>query len=111
MLTNDLAYDASLNQDTNGDGVSLLMEYALNLNPEVHNAGNLPAIQLNGATADMKFYSLSQGVSYTVYTSTDLSIWTTTGVTLSAPDGDGCVTASIPFDGPKGFMKLEVVEN
>ena len=71
----------------------------------------MPAMQLNGATADMKFYGVSSGVTYTVYTSTDLSTWTTAGVTLSTPDEDGCVTASIPSDGPRGFMKLEVVEN
>lgn len=111
LLSHNLGYDADLNQDLNGDGVKLLLAYALNLNPTSNNSGNLPTVQLNGSFAEMKFYGLSQGVTYQVYMSTDLLVWKTEGVTLSAPDGNGIVTASIPVDWPQAFMKLEVVED
>ena len=109
LLSHDLGYDANLSQELNGDGVSLLLAYALNLNPAANNSGNFPAVQLNGSFAEMKFHGLSQGVAYQVYMSTDLLVWKTEGVTLSTPDGNGIVTASIPLDWPQAFMKLEVV--
>ena len=50
----------------------------------------------------------STGITYTPQTGSDLKTWTTTGVTLSAPDANNYRTASIPLSGGRHFLRLGV---
>lgn len=111
LLESNLSYDANINQDLNGDGVSLLIAYALDLNPNKHLSEHLPTAELNSTTLSLKYYGGKSGVTYQVKTSKDLKTWVTTGVAVSAPDGDGMVTASIPRGEVCGFLRLVVNEN
>ena len=99
-------YTANLHQDTTGDGVSLLMAYALNLNPNLNLAGNLPALVLGGNTLSISFHAASPGITYSVETSIDLNTWVTEGVTMSGPDNQR--TASVAMDLPQRFLRLVV---
>jgi hypothetical protein len=109
LLTHDLPHDTDLNQDLNGDGVDLLMAYALVLDP--HNAlAGMPVPILGPGTLSMTFHGAAQGVTYGAETSTDLQNWGSDGVTLSAPDPDGMRTATIDTTAPRRFMRLVVAE-
>lgn len=111
LLNAYLAYDTPLEQDLNDDGVSLLMAYALNLNPHDKLTTQLPEVVVGSSTLELKYYSGSAGVSYQVETSQDLSNWDTAGVTNSEPDGDSIRTASIQRGEETGFLRLVVTEN
>jgi hypothetical protein len=45
-----------------------------------------------------------------VETSVDLTNWSATGVTQSAPGFDGRTSASIPLEAPHRFLRLAVEE-
>ena len=72
LLANGQPYNANLNTDTNQDGVSLLMAYALNLDPRLDLSGRLPQATLQGDALGMTFYSASPGLTYRVEASADL---------------------------------------
>ena len=92
----------------NGDGVSLLMDYALNLDPNQNQSGSMPKPVMAGNQMSLAYYAGSTGVTYAVETSPDLQTWTTSGVTLSAPDANNIRTATVPTAGVNCFMRLVV---
>ena len=112
-------------RDLNGDGVSLLMAYALNLDPNQQLGKSLPKAKLNADTISLSYYSVSAGVTYRVETSKDLITWVTTGITITDPEVDpeyvdyphrdpnydGISTASVPRDEACGFLRLVIVED
>ena len=109
LVSNGFAYNADVTSDPNGDGVSLLMAYALNLDPTINLVGSLPEPVATANQLGLTFYGGSAGVTYTVETSTDLVSWTTTGVTVSGPDANNFYTAAIPKTPPGGFLHLKIV--
>jgi len=109
LLAHGQAYDAILDTDTNQDDVSLLMAYALNLDPRLNLTGSLPQATLQGDTLSLTFYAASPGLNYRVEASADLSQWSTNGVTQSAPTPDGQSTATVPRSSPYRFLRLAVV--
>ena len=112
LLSSNHSYDTNLVQDINGDGVSLLMAYALKLNPNERLGNRLPKVVFDDAnTLSMKYYGGSTGVTYRVESSKDMTAWETTDVTVSDPDSNGVLTASIPKDGACLFLRLVVVED
>jgi len=92
----------------NGDDVSLLMAYALNLDPTQNQAGNLPKGAIAADRFEMSFYSIRPDVTYRVEVTTDFATWSTTGITITGPDANGISTASVALaDFPNGcFMHL-----
>jgi hypothetical protein len=103
-----LPVDSDLNSDSNGDGVSLLMAYALNLNPHLNLGGSLPGPVLTAGQLNLSFHAGAAGITYVVETCTDLTDWTTEGVSLSAPDENQVRTATVDRSGPCRFMRLVV---
>jgi|GEM_PF-1232434 len=106
LLVNNLPYNADLRSDPNGDGVSLLMAYALNLDPKQNLSGSMPKPVIAGNQMSLSFYAGSAGVTYSVQSSTDLQTWSTTGVTLSNPDANYFRTATVNQSGPKRFLRI-----
>ena len=96
--------------DPNNDGVNFLTAYALGLDPTANLAGSLPRPTLGTNTLGLTFKGNSAGVSYTVQTSGDLQTWTSSGVTVSDPDGSGQRTATVPLTAgePTRFLRLVV---
>lgn len=57
MVGHGLPYDAPLDLDLNGDGVSLLMAYALGLDPHANLSGRRPAPVVNSDFLTLSFYA------------------------------------------------------
>jgi hypothetical protein len=108
LLSHGLPYDTSLQQDPDGDGVSLLMAYALNLDPRQNLQSRLPAQVPGDDSLSIRFHAAAPGITYQVETSRDLTQWTTSGVTLSDLDADNKRTASVPRDADRRFLRLVV---
>ena len=108
LLAHGLWYDTGLHQDTDGDGVDLLMAYALDLDPGINLQGSLPVPVRIGNTLSLSFHATSPGITYKVETSTDLHEWKLKGVTQSAPGPDGRSTATVSLDSPRRFLRLTV---
>jgi len=110
LHSNGFGYAGDRVGTPNSDGVPLLMAYALNLDPTRNQSGNLPRPEVTGDQLRLPFYAGSEGVAYTVETSTDLNEWVTTGVAISEPDSNYIRTATIPLSGRQCFMRLRVDE-
>jgi hypothetical protein len=108
LLTNGFAYDTNLQSDPNGDGVNLLMAYALNLNPNLNLSGDMPKPVYTANQISFSFYAGSEGINYSVETSTDLLSWSTDGVTVYAPDEKYVCTAIMNITSQNRFMRLVV---
>lgn len=108
LLENSFRHDTSLDEDLDGDGVSLLMAYALKLDPNSNLRSALPAPTINGSQLRLTFFGARPDLTYTVETSTDLENWTSSGVTLSEPNLEGIINASVERDLPKRFLRLVV---
>ncbi|MFN0130661.1 MAG: hypothetical protein ACKV19_28705 [Verrucomicrobiales bacterium] len=85
LLGHGLWYDTDLHTDSDGEGVNLLMAYALDLNPHQNLQASLPVPVVSETTLSLNFHSAAPSLTYRAETSTDLTNWTTVGVTQSAP--------------------------
>ena len=105
LLSHGCPHTTDLSLDLNGDGVSLLMAYALDLDPL---RPKLPAPILDPSTLSITFYGARPGVTYLVESSDGLETWSTTDVTLSNPTSEGFRTASVDRSSPARFLRLSV---
>lgn len=110
LLANAFPYDANMISDMNGDGVSLLMAYALNLNPRDNLASSMPQSGLGGGFLSITYYAAKAGIIYRVETSGDLKTWTTQGVSISPQNANGFRTASVPATDAGRYVRLAVSE-
>ena len=108
LIEHDLPQDTDLHQDLNGDGVSLLMAYALDLDPRQNLASRLPIPIIDADVLSLTFHAARAGINYRVETSTDLRVWTIEGVITSEFDADGFRTATVSRDSPQRFLRLVV---
>ena len=108
LLSNGFAYNSDLQADPNGDGVNLLMAYALSLDPKRNLSGSMPVAVVGQDAISMTFYGASPGIAYRVETSEDLQYWVTDGVSLSGIGGDGMRTATADRNSPRRFLRLVV---
>lgn len=108
LVANHQPHDASLGSDPNQDGVSLLMAYALKLDPRQNLSGSLPKPLLSQNEMSLKFHAGTPGVTYEVLTSTDMVEWNNTGVFVSEPDAEQDRTATVDRNEPARFMRLNV---
>jgi hypothetical protein len=103
-----LPFDANLNQDTNGDGVSNLMAYALDLDPHLPLRNRLPQPQLTPTTLGLNFFAEAQGVEYWVESSDELGVWSTNGVAMTPVGPDGWRQATVARGSTQRFLRLRV---
>ena len=108
LHSNGFAYTADLHGTPNGDGVPLLMAYALKLDPTRNQSNSLPKPVLSANQMSLTFYAGSADVAYSVEASTDLQNWSAAGVTISGPDANNFRTATIPLSGAACYMRLKV---
>jgi len=108
FISNGFAYNTPLTAVPNNDGVPLLMDYALNLDPTKNQSASMPKPTVSGNQMSLTYYGGSAGVTYTVLASTDLQSWSASGVTVSGPDANGNYTATIPISSTKEFLRLKV---
>jgi hypothetical protein len=106
-LDNGLAIDAPSNTDADSDGLPLLMEYALGLDPAVSSSTGRPVLANASGTLSLTYSKVRSDVTYVVETSTDMVSWTTVGVNQGTPGSN--VTGSIPLSSDaKRFLRLRV---
>lgn len=112
LMSHAILYDTDISSDLNGDGVSLLGAYALNLDPNENLSLQLPQSVIGAGTLEMTFFAGRTDVTYHVEVCGDLSspTWTETGVTLSELDPDGYRTASVPLSADPQYMRIRVDE-
>ena len=108
LITGGFPYDSNLQSDFNGDGMNLLMAYALNLDPNQNLSGSMPKPLFTAGEMSLRFYAGTAGVSYAVEASGDMVHWSTDGVTISGPDANQNRTATVDHSGPNRFMRLAV---
>ena len=108
LISNGIAYNANVQSTPNSDGVSLLMAYALNLDPTLNQSGLLPKPVVSGSQMSLTFYASSPGVNYSVEASPNLKTWNP--LTLSGTDAYGQKSASVLLSGSNRFMRLKVVK-
>ncbi len=105
LLSHGLPVDTDLHHDHNGDGITLLTSYALNLDPNNPQAG-MPQPMLDPTTMSMAFYGAAHGVIYGAETSTDCQTWVTEGVTISDLDPANMRTVTVNRDSAMRFLRL-----
>ena len=108
LFSNGFGYNTALQTTPNEDGVPLLMSYALGLDPTQNQSSRLPKPVVSGGQLRLTFYTGSAGVIYWVEASTNLQSWSTSGITVSAPDSNLFRTASVPLSSGKCFMRIKV---
>ncbi len=96
--------------DSNGDGVNLLMAYALNLDPGANLLGMTPVPTFAFGQATLSYWSGALGITYRVEWSTDLQSWSTSDVVVSGPDENQMSAAVMPIVGQAFFVRLVVVK-
>ncbi|MGL5018647.1 MAG: delta-60 repeat domain-containing protein [Luteolibacter sp.] len=101
------------NDDPDGDNLSNLLEYALDLNPNGTGGaftGTLPALSTTPTLLQLTYRRVRNDVTYLVQTSPTLlgGTWTSVGVTQGTPAGNGITTASIPVSPGSRFLRLSV---
>lgn len=107
LVTNGFPHDSDLQQDLNGDGVTLFTAHALDLDPRNAVAG-LPQAVLGPGTLSIEFHASAPGIRYLALTSDDLENWVADGVTLSDLDAEGRRTATVSATTPRRYLRLEV---
>ena len=108
LISNGYPHDTDLNADSDGDGVSLLLAYAFNLDPKQNLSARMPQPVIASSQMSLIFYAGSEDVSYAVESSSDLQIWSTAGVSLSVPDANKFRSASVSTSDPVRFMRIKV---
>lgn len=108
LLQWGLPYDSAMLSDSNNDGVSLLLAYALNLNPTQNLSDSLPKAELTTDGLAMSFFCDAEGVNYRVESSVDMINWSEDGIVMSTPVGPLYRTATVDSSAPSRFMRLVV---
>ena len=108
LIAGGFPYDSNLQSDSNGDGVNLLMAYALNLDPNQNLGGSMPKPALTAGEMSLRFFAGAAGVSYVVEATDDMVHWSKDGVTISGPNANQIRTATVDRSGPNRFMRLAV---
>ena len=110
LVSNRFPHDSNIEEDPDGDGVSLLMAYALNLEPRENLAGKVPVAEVSDESVSLDFYAATPGIRYRVEASKDLKTWTTEGIVVSGFDENSRRRATIVRDGKTCFVRLVVEE-
>jgi uncharacterized delta-60 repeat protein len=94
--------------DTDRDGMPLLLEYALGLNPALADSEGRPASQILGNTLTLSYRRLRPEMLYIVESSTDVRNWSASDVN----QGSGPSPAAWTPIGlaPQKFLRLRVVQ-
>ena len=104
------ASGTDINSDPNQDGVSLLMAYALGLDPSLNLADSMPKPVMSGGNLTLTFKGNAEGISYAAESSTNMLDWGSSGLTLSEPDANGMRTVTMPVTSgvQKRFMRIVI---
>ncbi|OAI57330.1 hypothetical protein AYO49_00260 [Verrucomicrobiaceae bacterium SCGC AG-212-N21] len=110
-LDHGLAADTPPNDDSDGDSVPLILEYALGMDPAARSLSELPSVNVSGGVHSVTYKRAAGDLSYLVETSIDLANWTATGIDQGTGAVGAQVIATMPHAGElKRFFRLRVNE-
>ncbi|MEN3940734.1 right-handed parallel beta-helix repeat-containing protein [Prosthecobacter sp. SYSU 5D2] len=100
--------DTPIDWDSDEDGIPLLLEYALDMDPMKDSSPDLPTATLTNDRLQLVYPLIRTDLIYAVETSPDLLSWTTVGVDQGIPGST--VTASVPHgeEPERQFLRLQV---
>ncbi|MDP1581474.1 MAG: peptidoglycan DD-metalloendopeptidase family protein [Candidatus Didemnitutus sp.] len=108
-LSHGLSPALSDDSDDDGDGLTLFMEYALALDPTQASQVGAPVLTRSTGRLELTYRRARAELTYAVETSTELTAWTTNGVTQTHAVNGDFVTASVVLEETgKRFLRLVV---
>jgi hypothetical protein len=108
-LSRGITLETADDSDDDADGLPLLVEYALDLDPLRSSAHAAPAAVRTDGLLLLSYRRSRTELSYVVQTSSDLVAWTSAGVTQEHAVDGLMVTASVPAGAdPRRFLRLAV---
>ncbi len=108
LTSQGLSVYTDINSDSNGDGVSLLMAYALDLDPDENLSAIAPKPTITAGQAGVSYWSGAADISYRLEWSSDLVSWSTDGVTISEPYANQMRTATVNVSGNSFYVRFAV---
>lgn len=92
--------------DSDGDGIPLIVEYGLGLDPAVASPDGMPVYQVFNGVLALSYRKFRSDVNYSVEASTDMAAWSAAGVNQGS---GGFPIAWKAIDGaPQLFLRLRV---
>ena len=92
--------------DYDNDGIGLLIEYALSLDPSTPQLDGVPTMQIIGGAVAMSYFRYRSELAYSVETSTDLASWTAVGVNQGS--GAFPIAWTLINGAPQKYLRLRV---
>ena len=89
-----------------GSGVSILMSYALGMDPYEIDPTKMPAVEFSDGQLATRFFAGRSDVNYKVEGNEDLSEWEEAGVLVSEADASEVKTARVTAGESKRFLRL-----
>lgn len=108
LVSVGLPPDSDLGSDDNGDGVTLLMAYALDLNPNLNLVSSIPKPVFSEGQMTLTYHVGAYGVTYAVETGINLNDWSSEGVNYTDNSLESTQTAAVVASDPCRFMRIVV---
>jgi hypothetical protein len=108
LLTKGLHLTQDMDATLAGSNHSVLLSYALNMNPYQTDLSLLPGLGFSNGHLKLSYYAGRSDVTYQVEKSINLSNWDQTGLTISGLDAMLMQTAIVNDSDVKKFLRLKV---
>ena len=109
LLTKGLHLTQDMDATLLGSDNSVLISYALNMNPYKTDPSLLPGLEFSNGHLKLNYYAGRSDVTYQVEKSINLSDWDQTGLTLSGLDAMLMQTAIVNDSDVRKFLRLKVI--
>ena len=106
LISKGLRISQAMGETLPGSSVSILMSYALGMDPYEIDPTKMPSVEFLDGQLAMRFFAGRSDVNYKVEVSEDLFEWEETGVLVSEADASGVKTASVTGVESKRFLRL-----
>ncbi|MDB4659042.1 hypothetical protein OAF07_02390, partial [bacterium] len=106
LIAKGLPISQAMGETLPGSSVSILMSYALGMDPYEIDPTKMPAVEFFDGQLATRFFAGRSDVNYKVEVSEDLSEWEEAGVLVSEADASEVKTARVTAGESKRFLRL-----
>lgn len=106
LITKGLRISQDMSEIPPGSSVSILMSYALGMDPYEADSKKMPSVEFKEGQLAARFFAGRPDVDYKVEVSDNLSEWEETGVLVSEADASDVKTARVTAGESKRFLRL-----